>query len=243
MQTIKFPQHVYVPNYGLKSSVCYQAGLAPNNTWENDEYGPNVSVIDTNTVKAFDQLINGEVTRWSTIETAELAVRAIVLHEKIYWIFPAVLIVTDKKVISDGGKVVIDQHGSIKYPNYSDQISIIDTLQAANVSSYSVFSGGLVTNNSGPQYGSKFWIENYDLLKSGSIAEINSLFSKSLSIPEFRNPYILSPKAIGAGSYLGSQMDRAYENMLTQELTPILRCPNHHIFFAPDLEPALECNL
>jgi RNA-directed DNA polymerase len=22
-----------------------------------------------------------------------------------------------------------------------------------------------------------------------------------------------------------------------------LRCPNHHIFFAPDLEPALECNL
>jgi hypothetical protein len=22
-----------------------------------------------------------------------------------------------------------------------------------------------------------------------------------------------------------------------------VRCPNHHIFFAPDLEPALECNL
>ncbi len=40
-----------------------------------------------------------------------------------------------------------------------------------------------------------------------------------------------------------AKSDSDIDILIRFKTTPGLRCPNHHIFFAPDLEPALECNL
>ncbi len=40
-----------------------------------------------------------------------------------------------------------------------------------------------------------------------------------------------------------SSLEGNHKKPESSEKRPGLRCPNHHIFFAPDLEPALECNL
>lgn len=221
-KVINFPQHVYVPNYGLASSITYQAGIAPNSSWQSNEYGPNTSVIDTNTVMALDRVITGQVTDWNTIETAELAVRALILHENIYWMFPAALVVSNEKIHGGNNTVVADESGHIVYPIYTDTCSILDTLRSAGVSSYSVYGGGLYVKDKEPQYGSQFWMENYQYLTSGNTEQINNIFLKSLDVPFFRNSYYLSPKAIGAGSYLGNKSDRDFEAGLVQEMTPIL---------------------
>lgn len=218
---ITLPQHVYVPNYGLASSITYQAGLPPNDSWRANEFGPNTAVIDSNTVGALEDLIVGGVSGWNTLETAELAIRALILHENVYWMFPAALVVKPEKVYGGNSRVLANESGAIIYPKYAENCDILDFLRAAGVSSYSVYGGGVYVKDNKPQYGSKFWLENYDRL-SNVESDLEDLFEESLNIPNFQYSYFLSPKAIGAGSYLGSSVDRDIEHRILDKLTPNL---------------------
>jgi len=218
---ITFPQHVYIPNYGLNSSITYRAGIPPNSSWRPDEFGPNTSIIDSNTVKALEDLICGEVSLWSTLETAEMAVRALILHENVYWMFPAALIVKPEKVYGGNNTIIAEEQGEIIYPKYQNSCAILDFLRQARVSSYSVYGGGVFVEKGIPIYGSDFWIKNFALL-SRKDNDLWNVFQDSLAEPNLQYSYFLSPKAIGAASYLGSRQDRELEAHVNEVLNPKL---------------------
>jgi len=114
MKTLQFPEFVYVPTYGL-TGVAYQAGIPPNDSWGTDDYGPNSAVLDTTAIAALDATVVGPVTSWDQLDAAELAIRAIVLHERLYWLQPALLVVRPESTVKGNSPPVIQDGGHVVY--------------------------------------------------------------------------------------------------------------------------------
>ena len=65
MKTLQFPEFVYVPTYGL-TGVAYQAGIPPNESWRESDYGPNTAILDTSAISSLDMTVIGPV--WPCME-------------------------------------------------------------------------------------------------------------------------------------------------------------------------------
>jgi hypothetical protein len=81
MKRDELPNHIYVPTYGL-TGVAYPAAIPANSSWKKDDCGANSAVFDTYTITELDKLITGNIDNWDTLDTAELAIKSIVLHEE-----------------------------------------------------------------------------------------------------------------------------------------------------------------
>lgn len=215
MKTLRFPEFVYVPTYGL-TGVAYQAGVPPNESWSTENYGPNSAVLDTTAISALDAIVVGPVTSWDQLDAAELAIRAIVLHERLYWLQPALLVVRPESTVKGNSPPVIQDGGHIVYPRYEEPQAIMEVLRQAAASSYAVYSSWLYVKDNVPREGHEFWVRNYDRLMSNDPLAVAQLFRQSFEIDYFRDSYFASPKAIGAGAYFGSANDRSYETQLMQ---------------------------
>ncbi len=213
MTELQFPEFVYVPAYGL-TGVAYQACTPPNGSWKKDDYGPNTAVFDTETIHALDRIATGPVTSWDQIDAAELALRSLILHERLYWLLPAVLIVTPESTVKGNGPPVVQDSGRVIYPKYDEPQAFMDVLQSARASSYSVFSAWVYVKDGQPVGGHEFWIQNYERLRSTDESSIRQVFKESFQIPYFRDSYFSSPKAIGSGAYFGLPEHRQYESDL-----------------------------
>lgn len=156
------------------------------------------------------------MTSWSQLDAAELAVRAIILHRRLYWLLPALLIVSPESTVKGNSPPVVQDGGHVVYPRYKEPQAVMDVLRQSGASSYSVYSTWLYVRNNTPVEGHEFWIKNYDRLKSSDVTVVEQVFRESFQVDYFRNSYYASPKAIGAGSYFGDSGDRNYEAELMQ---------------------------
>lgn len=216
MKAIQFPEFVYVPTYGL-TGVAYGAGVPPNWSWHERDFGPNSAVFDSDAVHSLERLVSGPVAQWSVLEIAELAIRAIVLHERLYWLLPAVLCIGPESTVKNGGPPVVQDGGHVIYPRYPDLPSILPVLRDAGASSYSVYSTWVYVKDGTPTDGDPFWMKNYRRLRSPDNDVVREVFTESLAYKYFRDSYIASPKAIGAGAYFGNPEDRTYEQALMRD--------------------------
>lgn len=217
---MKLPEFIYLPTYCLPG-MSYTAGMLPNDTWREGDYGPNTCVFDSSTIEALDRLVTGQILNWSDLDTIELAIRSFILHEKLYWMLPAVMVISPEKVVKGNGPAVVQDSGHIIYPKYSEPQAFIDILREAGATSYSVYSTWVYVKNEKPVGGHDFWVKNYDRLRSGDQKVVHDVFEESFRIKYFKDSYITSPRAIGAGSYLGSEEDRDYEKQLVQDRTAV----------------------
>lgn len=220
MNRIQFPKFVYVPTYGLRGKA-YLAGTPPNSSWANDEFGPNSAVFDSQAIEALDKIVTGSVTSWECIDTAELALRALILHENLYWLLPAVLVISPE-IVNNGGYFSYEHSGRIVYPKYNEPESLLGVLQHAGAWSYSVYDSWLEVKENKPIDGDPFWVENYSSLISQDEHKVRDIFRVSLSDPKRKQSYFASPKAVGAASYFGSHEDRIYESKLLSTSQPII---------------------
>ena len=221
MIKIQFPKSVYVPTYGL-TGVAYEAGTPPNTSWNDRDYGPNTAVLDTNAITALDSIVTGPVTSWDQLDAAELAVRAMVLHERIYWLMPSVLVISPQNIVRGTSPAVVEDGGHVVYPRYKEPDAIMDVLRLFGASSYSVFKSYVYVKDNIPIGGDEFWVSNYDRLRSMDSNVVEEVFKESFNIDFIRDSYFASPKAIGAGSYFGSSNDREYESNLMKNRTSAL---------------------
>ncbi len=216
---IQLPYHIYVPTYGL-TGVAFPAAMPPNETWGNKDYGPNSAVFDNYTIHELDKLVTGNVDSWDTLDTAELALKAILLHERLYWIVPSVLVVNLYNGVKTGvGKdgVIRDDTGSVVYPKHQEPQAFMDVLRKAGASSYAVYSAHVDIKDKIPVSGSRFWMGNYKRLMSKDVGVVNDVFNESFEIPFYKDSFYSSPKAIGAASYFGRNTDRNYEYELIKK--------------------------
>ncbi len=213
MKTLKFPEFVYVPTYGL-TGVAYQAGIPPNESWRDGDYGPNSAILDTSAISSLDMTVVGPVTSWDQLDAAELAIRAIILHERLYWQQPGILVVSPESTVKGKSPPVIQDGGHVIYPRYTEPQAIMDVLRQSGASSYAVYSTWIYVKDDIPVEGHEFWLRNYGRLRSNDPDVVKQVFRESFEIDYFRNSYFASPKAIGAGAYFGSAKDRSYETEL-----------------------------
>lgn len=214
MRTLELPRSIYVPTYVLPTA-SYQAAIPPNESWREDEYGPNSAVVDTNTVRALDQTVVGPVLTWDQLDATELAIRAIVLHERLYWLQPAILVVTQGTRPAGFAALrlppIPDDNGHVVYPPPEEPQAIMDLLRKAEADCYAVYSTWIYVRDGKAVEGDEFWIKNYQRLLAKDPSVLSQVFRESFEIDYFRDSYFASPKAIGAGSYFGSAYDRQYE--------------------------------
>lgn len=220
MSEFSFPREVYLPTYGL-TGVAYQAAIPPDGSWRSNAYGPNTATLDSNAINALDDVVTGPIVSWAQLDAAELAVRAMILHEKIYWLLPAILKVTPQSIVRDNRPPVVEDTGHVIYPRYNEPEAIMTVLQQSKASSYAVYSSWIYVKNNLPVEGHDFWINNYDRLISKDLTVVENVFKESFSVDYFRNSYFSSPKAIGSGSYFGLQADREYEANLVDGCTTV----------------------
>ena len=197
--------------------------MPPNKTWNTKDHGANSAVFDSHTIMELDKLVTGNVDSWDTLDTVELALKSIILHERLYWIVPAVLVVSLYNGVKSGvgnDGVVRDDTGSVVYPKYQKPQAFMEVLQKSGASSYAVYSAHVDIKNDAPVTGSVFWIENYKKLMSNDSNVVKNVFNESFKIPFYKDSFFSSPKAIGSATYFGKNRDRKYEFNLIKNNSP-----------------------
>lgn len=213
MNALRFPEHVFTRD------ISYEAGVPPNSSFKEGEYGPNAAVIDNVLVESLERITNGKVTSWYDIELAEIAVRALILHEMVYWIHPSVLVIEPVPVHGGEGRIIAPESGRIVGPDFTKDYQVSENFRKNGIHVYQAWISGVYVKDGVVQVGSDFWKVNGEIFKAQDESLLRETFNEQLKIPYYKNKFLLSAKAIGAGSYLGNRADRDYEAALTRDIS------------------------
>lgn len=213
--TISFPEHVYVPVYGPGcGGTAYIAGFPPDDSWKQGEYGPNTAMIDKAVLDLLRKLFVGEITSWQEIQGMEYALRAMILHELVYWIQPGLLSVKSEPVIGPGNKPVADEHGQIWCPYTSTPDELKSLLKETRTQGYLPYFAYVHIEKDGSRWGHSYWVDNYDAIESASESEREALFQGAFAFENYRNQYLLTPACMGSASFFGRLEDKQIANAL-----------------------------
>lgn len=199
--------------------IAQMAGFIPG-----EPYGPQTAIVDSDAVYALRKLVTGEIKSWEDIDAAELAVRAFVLHDKIEWLFPAILIATEN-------------HAFNFYPDPFQIDPINELLKHAKTSHRTVYNTqvfidancNLTTRKMNYQNGefffenvsnstSKLWEKYSELFTGKNIPErqkiVLAAFSELLKEQDFLEAYVATPTMLGAASYFVNSNHKVFEENL-----------------------------
>jgi len=85
---------------------------------------------------------------------------------------------------------------------------------------YQAWNDGVYAKDGKILHGSDFWQGIGSIPSDSEDQALKEIFAQQLQIPYYKNKYLISAKALGAGAYFGNQSDREYEAALSKEISP-----------------------
>lgn len=161
------------------------------------------ALIDRASLSALDRLVTGEVRSWEDLESAELAIRALVLHDRVDCVLPAVL-VTHRSGM-DGGLTTVN------YAAPSEPVAVMDVVRDLGLHNRPVFAEWLSVRNGALLDAQSFWTGKEDILLSTNESARQLAFAEYSLSGRMAAPYLATGAMIGAPTYFGDVQMRSLE--------------------------------
>lgn len=172
------------------------------------------AITDDDAIQSLNSLVAGPVLSWETLEKAEIALRALVLHDRVDCIFPSVLVTYD---FADSTQPVYEQP---KWPK-----AIEEVLRHANMFHRFVFKSWIKINDRSlfkeiSQWSShkNEYIDNQYL---GYLHEKPpEIIKQCLSSRHLIEAFVSTPTVLGAASYFANDSNQKFENQKIRRVNP-----------------------
>lgn len=153
------------------------------------------ALIDAAALTALNRLVTGPVTSWDTVESAELALRAFILHERADCLLPGVL--------------VTYRHGTtqslhtVRYAFPEEPDALTPVIREVGLHNRPVFTEWLSVRDQRILDRNSFWSGREEQFFSSDKSVVWEAFAEYATTDRFQPALVATPTAIGAPSYFG----------------------------------------